>query len=497
MVDFSGPRTFTVSLLLLVSSMALPVVSSATDSAEFDHGRSTLLIDWDRIVSGNSCNEWNAGIETDLLLQDGLHDWLGWLDDHIRANETWLDFFSGDWESMDSVEVDRIAEEMISKGKGPSNGLVFATAPDGLGIQNALPMLWPEVFRKSGKQNMVAVKITNAFVARDGFDYDRASPGHNYTLLAGSGGYTTLEIVFDLYGGGERVGIAFVERDASQGLSHALAWLQSFTGEDPPELVEVRMFPRGQPTVGGHQPLDRLAERDWQRAQLMVDVEEPGAWGTGSVHWSNWGLLDLNAEPEPREGCVLGPATMGSSPPVGGGGSVGPTEPESAAPLAATNFDTDMRPQATLRTLPDGSVVIKTQGSGESILLADGAGWNESERELVSAWVESFESDHPELGEVEEEAPVELGATLDESATVQVSEDSPTIDVMDETSTYERDLASDSFVNAPRPEPPTPPSMLPLGLLAWSLVIASMLVLGKRRRWVPTSRPPNSAFIRN
>jgi hypothetical protein len=458
-------------LVMFVGSLLAPLADTAAADDGFDSSRSTTLIDWNRLTIGNPCNEQNAAVSSDLRDPQALHDWFAWIDDHAREDPAWRDFLGGQWDGMQQSELDRMAEELITAGESAAIGLEFEAQPDGLGVQNVVPLFWKKIPRKASKHDMVSVKITNAFSPREGSDYGRHDPGHNYSMLVGKGEHTTLEVLFDLYGPERRLGISFIERDVNHGLMHFWGWVQTLTGEDPPEIVDIRLFPTGLPTVGSHQPPDRLAERDWLRAHLLDEDVTPGAWDTGRAHWSGWGLTNLTAEPEPAADCVRGPATVTSA--AAGAQGDRPSAPDSMgqdmlATAVVTSSLASVPTDVQLVWVEGMGVTLRTTDADRPPLVLEEAGeWNESEQEEVQEWLEELqtpaEQDEPRRPDSENVTTLDIAdQTRHEPATTTSPEADTDLSV-------EHTFASPMGLRGP-PVAPEAPSMLPLGFAAWLLV---------------------------
>jgi len=247
-----------------------------------DDPPSTFARDFLKILR-NPQNEAGAFLQSDLRRPDALVDFLTWLDRRVQEDARFWMVLSGDWSNTkDLKEVSRLILERAQQ--------------EGLTLQRGWIPRRLAIHKASHKGGVVEIKVLNAFRPRTGAYADIVErgtkpQGQGY-MLVGRGSYESLEILFDVYGtpsGSKKIGIPFVERDASTGWRHALGVLddQTSAGESA-WLADARLYLRGLPSATTLASLWRMEgdTRGWHKIPVYSQKRaNAGIYGTGQLRW--------------------------------------------------------------------------------------------------------------------------------------------------------------------------------------------------------------------
>ncbi len=280
-----------LGLALLLSA---PSSDGSTPAADENIG-CTLQQDFLAILA-NPANEKAAFLQSDFAKKTPVTALMGWLDQRVLNDPKFRRVLSGNWD--DSGEVKSVSDLILDQAKQRGLTLQRGLFPKRLAIRRA-----------THKGGVVEIKILNAFSPRPGtyasiVETGKIPTGKGY-LLVGKGAYQPLEVLFDVYtdsSGSKKLGIPFVERDATMGWTHLWGVVddQTSAGESP-YLADARMYSLGLPSATTYAPLSRMggASRPWQKIPYYSKKRtEAGKYGTGHLlWWTFWGWIEVDPYP--------------------------------------------------------------------------------------------------------------------------------------------------------------------------------------------------------
>lgn len=271
-----------MNLMLWFVAFALPTVGD------------TLSQDFQAILA-NPNNEKGALLQTDFAKKKAVENLLAWLDSRILADARFRNVLSGDWSN--SKDLKAVSQLLLERAQKEGLTLQRGLFPKRLSLQKA-----------KHKGGVVEIKVLNAFQSRPGaysqiVKYGKVPTGPGY-MLVGKGSYQALEVIFDVYktaAGSYKLGIPFVERDATLGWPHIWGVVDDNTSPgESPLLADARMYSIGLPSATTYAPLYRMGGRDWLKIPYYSKKKtEAGQYGTGHLEWWTiwWGIIEVDPFP--------------------------------------------------------------------------------------------------------------------------------------------------------------------------------------------------------